>query len=137
MRLRSGIAGLLSRLPEHSDELGIELAPQLLVGRDAVGKPLDREAFDRGWRRAVNDQVGDDCADTGRELKAVAAEAEGVQEPRRGSTPTDDGQHIRQVTFDARPDAASAHAPETGNNLSEAGKPALHAIAWNHCVARC
>ena len=44
MRLRSGIAGLLSRLPEGGDELRIELAPQLLVRDDTACEPLDREA---------------------------------------------------------------------------------------------
>ena len=123
-------------MPEGGDELGIELAPQLLVGDDTAGETLDREAFDRGLRRAVDDQVGHDRADAGRELEAVAAETEGVQEPRRGPAPADHGQHVRQVALDARPDAARAHAPEARDDLGEAGKPALDAVRRNDGRAR-
>ena len=76
-------------------------------------------------------QIGNDGADAGRELEAVAGEAEGVEEPRRGAAPADHRQHVRQVALDARPDAALAHAPEARHDLGEAGEAALDAVRRN------
>src|ERR1700741_4346860 len=131
------MAGLVWRFPEGGDELWIELAPQLLIGPDPAGETLDREALDRRSRGAIDDQIGHDRTDPGRELEAVTAEAEGVQEPRRGPAPADDGHHIRQVAFAPRPETANAHAPEGGADLGKASKPALDAISGNHGRARC
>jgi hypothetical protein len=46
-------------------------------------KPRDAEAMDVGVAAAVDEKLGKDRANAGTKLKPVAAESEGVEQPRR------------------------------------------------------